>query len=133
MNEILSSLHQRKSVRVYTGEPVSPAAKRAILEAACAAPTAGNQQLYTILDITDQALKDRLAETCDHAPTVKSGTTPLPPEGAPPENPARETCCWPSATPTSPPKTPSPLRRVWGWAPATSGTFWSSARHTGRF
>ena len=70
MNEILSSLHQRKSVRVYTGEPVSPAAKRAILEAACAAPTAGNQQLYTILDITDQALKDRLAETCDHQPFI---------------------------------------------------------------
>ncbi len=70
MNEILSSLHQRKSVRVYTGEPISPAAKRAILEAACAAPTAGNQQLYTILDITDQALKDRLAETCDHQPFI---------------------------------------------------------------
>ena len=34
MNEILSSLHQRKSVRVYTGEPVSPEAKRDIPEAA---------------------------------------------------------------------------------------------------
>lgn len=70
MNEILRSLHARKSVRVYTDRPVSPEDKRAILEAACAAPTAGNQQLYTILDITDQALKDRLAETCDHQPFI---------------------------------------------------------------
>lgn len=70
MNEILKSLHARRSVRVFTKEPVSQADKRAILEAACAAPTAGNQQLYTILDITDQPLKDRLAETCDHQPFI---------------------------------------------------------------
>lgn len=70
MNEILNSLHARKSVRAFTEEPVSPADKRAVLEAACAAPTAGNQQLYTILDITDQALKDRLAETCDNQPFI---------------------------------------------------------------
>ena len=57
MNEILAGLHARKSVRAFSGEPVTPQEKRAILEAACAAPTAGNQQLYTILDITDPALK----------------------------------------------------------------------------
>ena len=70
MNEILAGLHARKSVRAFSGEPVTPQEKRAILEAACAAPTAGNQQLYTILDITDPALKDRLAETCDHQPFI---------------------------------------------------------------
>lgn len=75
MNEILQSLHGRKSMRAFTQEAVSPQDKRAILEAACAAPTAGNQQLYTILDITDQALKDRLAETCDHQPFI--ATAPL--------------------------------------------------------
>ena len=30
------------------------------------APSAGNQQLYTILDITDQKLKDELVVTCDN-------------------------------------------------------------------
>ena len=30
------------------------------ITAAAMAPTAGNQQLYTILDVTDQELKDRL-------------------------------------------------------------------------
>ena len=43
MNEILESLHRRKSVRVFTDQPVGEAEKRAILEAAVQAPTAGNQ------------------------------------------------------------------------------------------
>ena len=45
MNEVLSQLHARKSVRAFLDRPISPEARRAILEAACAAPTAGNQQL----------------------------------------------------------------------------------------
>ncbi|MEG1241155.1 MAG: nitroreductase family protein, partial [Oscillospiraceae bacterium] len=53
MNEVLQALHGRKSVRVFLEKPIPAADKTAILEAACAAPTAGNQQLYTILDITD--------------------------------------------------------------------------------
>ena len=69
MNEVLAQLHARKSVRAFADTPVPPEVKRAVLEAACAAPTAGNQQLYTILDITDQALKDTLADTCDHQPS----------------------------------------------------------------
>ena len=70
MNEVLAQLHARKSVRAFADTPVPPEVKRAVLEAACAAPTAGNQQLYTILDITDQALKDTLADTCDHQPFI---------------------------------------------------------------
>lgn len=70
MNEILESLHRRKSVRVFTDEPVGEGEKQAVLAAAFQAPTAGNQQLYTILDITDQSIKDTLAETCDHQPFI---------------------------------------------------------------
>ena len=40
VNEILTALHRRKSVRAYTGEPVSAEQKEQILRAACAAPTA---------------------------------------------------------------------------------------------
>ena len=61
-NEVLRALAARKSVRVFTGEPVTAAQRAAILQAAFAAPTAGNQQLYTILDITDPAQKARLAD-----------------------------------------------------------------------
>ena len=66
MNEIIESLYRRKSVRVFEERPVPAEMKAAILRSAAEAPTAGCQQLYTILDITDQALKDALAETCDH-------------------------------------------------------------------
>lgn len=66
MNEIIKSLYRRKSVRVFEDRSVPAEMKAAILRSAAEAPTAGCQQLYTILDITDQALKDALAETCDH-------------------------------------------------------------------
>lgn len=65
-NPILQSLFDRKSVRVYEEKPIPAEMKQAILEAAAQAPSAGCQQLYTILDITDPALKEALAESCDH-------------------------------------------------------------------
>ncbi len=70
MNEILQQLTERKSVRVFEDRDIASDDKTAILHAATQAPTAGNQQLYTILDITDEALKARLAETCDHQPFI---------------------------------------------------------------
>lgn len=70
MNQIMESLYRRKSVRAYEPRPVPEEVKQAVLAAAVQAPTAGNQQLYTILDITDQARKERLAELCDHQPFI---------------------------------------------------------------
>lgn len=70
MNSILKSLSDRKSVRVYEDRPVDPAHKKAILQAAIQAPTAGNMTLYTILDITDPAIKQRLSVTCDNQPFI---------------------------------------------------------------
>ena len=70
MNEILTALFARKSMRAYTKDSISPEKRELILRAACAAPTAGNQQLYTILDITDQRIKDRLAVSCDNQPFI---------------------------------------------------------------
>lgn len=70
MNSIIESLYTRKSVRVFEDRPIPADIKASILEAAAQAPTAGCQQLYTILDITDQKIKDRLVETCDHQPFI---------------------------------------------------------------
>ena len=72
MNEVLQQLNDRKSVRVFEEREISAEDKAAILQAAVMAPTAGNQQLYTILDITDQSKKERLSETCDHQPFIAS-------------------------------------------------------------
>ena len=69
-NAILSALSARKSVRVFTDVHVTADERVAILNAAFQAPTAGNQQLYTILDITDPALKATLADLCDHQPFI---------------------------------------------------------------
>ena len=70
MNEVIRQLYDRKSVRAYTDREIGAAEKDAILRAAAEAPTAGNQQLYTILDITDQSIKEKLVETCDHQPMI---------------------------------------------------------------
>lgn len=70
MNEIIESLLSRRSVRVFEERAVPAAEKEAILLAAVNAPTAGCQQLYTILDVTDPELKARLAESCDHQPFI---------------------------------------------------------------
>ncbi|MBQ8591763.1 MAG: nitroreductase family protein [Lachnospiraceae bacterium] len=70
MNEIIKSLYDRKSVRVFEEKPILAEDKRQILQAAMEAPTAGNQQMYTILDITDQMLKEKLAVSCDNQPFI---------------------------------------------------------------
>lgn len=69
-NQTLRELYARKSVRAFTDEPVTPEEQDAILEAAFQAPTAGNQQLYTILNITDPDLRRTLADLCDHQPMI---------------------------------------------------------------
>ena len=70
MTETIRQLYERKSVRAFEDKEIPQEAKSAILRAAAEAPTAGNQQLYTILDITDQELKDKLAVTCDNQPFI---------------------------------------------------------------
>ncbi len=69
-NPVLESLRARKSVRAFTDAPVPEEVKRAVLDAAMEAPTAGCQQLYTIIDVTEPALKRTLADTCDHQPFI---------------------------------------------------------------
>ena len=73
MNDTIRQLYDRKSVRVYTDEPIDESIVQEILYAAAMAPTAGNQQFYTIIRVTDQELLDRLAESCDHQPFIAKG------------------------------------------------------------
>ena len=70
MNETIKSIFARKSTRQYEARPISPEDKKLILEAALQAPTAGNQNLYTILDITDEELKHELSIYCDNQPFI---------------------------------------------------------------
>lgn len=69
-NQILEELTERRSVRAYEETGITMEERSAIITAAAMAPTAGCQQLYTILDVTDEALKQQLAELCDHQPFI---------------------------------------------------------------
>lgn len=75
MNEIIQSLLERKSVRIFEDRPVAPEIKNLLLEATIQAPSAGNQLLYSIIDVTDPELKKTLCETCDNQGFI--ATAPL--------------------------------------------------------
>lgn len=73
MNEVIRQLYDRKSVRVFTEKAIDEEIIQEILTAAVMAPTAGNQQLYTILRIEKQEIKEKLVESCDHQPFIAEG------------------------------------------------------------
>jgi FMN reductase (NADPH)/FMN reductase [NAD(P)H] len=70
MNPIIDVLLKRRSVRAYEAREISPEIREQILKATLRAPTAGNLMLYSVLEVTDQSIKDRLAVTCDHQPFI---------------------------------------------------------------
>jgi nitroreductase len=70
MNSTLALLDARFSTRTYAETEITAAEKAAILHSTLRAPTAGNMMLYSIIEVTDQALKDRLADTCDDQPFI---------------------------------------------------------------
>ena len=71
MNPVIQSLFDRKSVRAYTAQEISEEDVQTILTAAAEAPTAGNQQLYTILRVTSPELRRRLSISCDNQPFIE--------------------------------------------------------------
>lgn len=70
MNPTLDLIQNRRSTRIYDPAPLAQEEKDAILNAAMRAPTAGAMMLYSIIEIDDQAVKDRLVDTCDHQPFI---------------------------------------------------------------
>lgn len=70
MNETIKLLTRRRSIRSYSEKEITGEEKQQILQATMQAPTAGNMMLYSIIEVTDQALKDQLAITCDHQPFI---------------------------------------------------------------
>lgn len=70
MNQVMDVLMKRRSVRAYEEREIPAEVRAEILKATLRAPTAGNMMLYSILDITDQSIKDTLAVTCDNQPFI---------------------------------------------------------------
>ena len=69
-NEVIRQLRERKSVRIFEERAVPDAVKNEVITAAFEAPTAGNMMFYTIIDVTDQKIKDQLSVLCDHQPFI---------------------------------------------------------------
>ncbi|MBQ9913920.1 MAG: nitroreductase family protein [Clostridia bacterium] len=72
MNEIMKSLVARKSIRQFESRDIDEKTRELLLLSASQAPTAGNQQLYTIIDVRSQEIKDKLAVSCDNQPFIKT-------------------------------------------------------------
>ena len=70
MNPVIDVLRKRRSVRAYEEREIPAEIQSKILKAALRAPTAGNMMLYSIVNVTDQNIKDRLAVTCDNQPFI---------------------------------------------------------------
>ena len=70
MNETLRLMENRKSVRTYIDKDITRDFKDKIIHAAMRAPTAGNMMLYTIIEVEDQDLKEKLAVSCDNQPFI---------------------------------------------------------------
>ncbi|GFP76789.1 nitroreductase family protein [Clostridium fungisolvens] len=72
MNEVLEQIRTRKSMRIFEDRRIEDNTKNEILQAALEAPTAGAMMLYSIIDITDKKLKERLSILCDNQPFIAS-------------------------------------------------------------
>ncbi len=70
MNPTIELMNARCSTRTYSAEPITEQEKQAILHTAMRAPTGGNMMMYSILEIEDPAIKDRLVVTCDDQPFI---------------------------------------------------------------
>lgn len=73
MTNTIQELFDRKSVRVFTDREISAEDRALILRSAAEAPTAGNMQMYTIIDVQDQKEKEELSVLCDNQPFIAGG------------------------------------------------------------
>jgi len=66
MNETLKVIQNRRSTRAFEDKPVDRTTVDTIINAAMRSPTAGNMMLYSIIEIDDQSIKDKLVKSCDN-------------------------------------------------------------------
>lgn len=60
--DLLEAIKKRRSVRKYTGDPVTDDEVRGLLEAAIAAPSAGNAQPWRFILVRDRGLQEKLVQ-----------------------------------------------------------------------
>jgi nitroreductase len=75
--DCLDVIMGRRSIRSYTGAPVSANDIDTILKAAMAAPSAGNQQSWRLIVVTDPAQLERLSTATPYSRMISSAAAAL--------------------------------------------------------
>jgi FMN reductase (NADPH)/FMN reductase [NAD(P)H] len=71
MNTVMDVILNRRSVRSYEAKEIDKNTKKEIIKAALRAPTAWwGMMLYSIIEVSDQSIKDTLAKSCDNQPFI---------------------------------------------------------------
>jgi len=68
--DCIDALMTRRSIRAYTGDPVSDGDIEVLLKAAMAAPSAGNQQSWRFVVVTDRGQLQALSEATPYSRMV---------------------------------------------------------------
>jgi len=69
-NATLKLIENRRTIRAYSKKELTQEEIDAIIHGTMRAPTAGNMMMYSILQITDQDMKEKLVKTCDNQPHI---------------------------------------------------------------
>lgn len=69
--DALQAILSRRSIRAYTGEPVSAEMIETVLRAAMAAPSAGNQQPWRFVVLTERERLDAAATTTPYGVVLR--------------------------------------------------------------
>jgi nitroreductase len=70
MNPTLETILKRKSMRAFEQMPIRPEVRQELLNATLRAPTAGNLMLYSIVEVSNQKMKEQLVKSCDNQPFI---------------------------------------------------------------
>lgn len=70
MNHTLRIIEQRRSIRAFKEKKINNDDKDQILKSALRSPTAGNMMLYSIIEVDDQSIKEKLVKSCDNQPFI---------------------------------------------------------------
>jgi len=66
MNNTLTLIKNRRSLRAFSDRSIEEDALKQLKQATLQAPTAGAMMFYSIIEVKDQTLKDKLAVLCDN-------------------------------------------------------------------
>lgn len=76
-NNFLSVINSRRSVRKYTNEPVTETDIRQILEAAMNAPSAGNEQAWQFIVMTDKKVMEEFSKLNQNVGYLKNAAAAI--------------------------------------------------------